>query len=51
MASNKDQETKITLEKEHGTCQRAPVWVFVATNRRVRFSPKSRRDWRRDNIF
>jgi large subunit ribosomal protein L39e len=51
MSSNKDEETKTTLRRAHKESKRAPVWVFAATNREVRFSPKSRRDWRRDKIF
>ena len=51
MSSNKDHETKVILRTAHNTAKRAPVWVFAATNRKVRFSPKSRRDWRGDNIF
>jgi len=51
MTSNKDKSTKDILEKAHKTSHRAPVWVFAATNRRVRFSPKSRRNWRDNNIF
>lgn len=51
MSSNKDEETKKTLKKAHNESKRAPVWVFAATNRKVRFSPKSRRDWRADNIY
>jgi len=51
MASNKDEGTKKVLQKANKQSSRAPVWVFAKTNRRVRFSPKSRRDWRKDNIF
>jgi len=51
MTSNKDKESKTKLEKANKEAKRAPVWVFAATNRKVRFSPKSRRDWRSDNIF
>ncbi len=51
MASNKTEETKKELRKANKEAKRAPVWVFAATNRRVRRSPKSGRNWRRDNIY
>ncbi|MBN2518461.1 MAG: 50S ribosomal protein L39e [Candidatus Altiarchaeota archaeon] len=51
MSSHKDVETKVILQKVHKTSSRAPVWVFAATNRRVRFSPRSRRNWRNSSIF
>jgi large subunit ribosomal protein L39e len=51
MAKNKSQEKKIILAKENRTRKRAPIWVFAKTNRKVRDSPKSGRNWRRDKIF
>jgi|GEM_PF-1062691 len=51
MSSRKDQESKNALEKAHKEASRAPVWVFPKTNRKVRWSPRSRRSWRGDNIF
>lgn len=51
MSSNKDQETKLILGKANKVAKRAPVWVFAATKRKVRRSPKSGRSWRKDKIF
>ncbi len=51
MSSNKDRETKKTLKKANDESSRAPIWAFAATNRKVRFSPKSGRSWRRDSIY
>ncbi|MBD3261463.1 MAG: 50S ribosomal protein L39e [Candidatus Altiarchaeales archaeon] len=51
MATNKDSEKKQVLVKENRTRKQAPVWVYLKTNRRVRDSPKSRRNWRRDSLF
>jgi large subunit ribosomal protein L39e len=51
MARNKTPKLKTTLSVANRTRKRAPVWVFAKTNRKVRDSPKSNRNWRRDNIF
>jgi large subunit ribosomal protein L39e len=51
MSSNKDKETKKDLKKANKESRRAPVWAFAATNRKVRYSPKSGRSWRRDKIY
>ncbi len=51
MSSNKDRETKKKLKKASDESRRAPIWVFAATNRKVRRSPKSDRNWRRDNVY
>ncbi len=51
MARNKEQAKKEELVKANRVRKRAPVWVFAKTNREVRDSPKSRRNWRRSNIF
>lgn len=51
MSRNKSSEKKQILAKENKTAKRAPLWVFAKTNRKVRDSPKSRRHWRRNNIF
>ncbi|MEM2918567.1 MAG: 50S ribosomal protein L39e [Candidatus Altiarchaeota archaeon] len=51
MAKQKSQEKKQILSKAHKSSKRAPIWVFAKTNRKVRDSPKSRRHWRRNNIF
>ena len=51
MARVKSPEKKAILVKANRTRKRAPVWVFVKTNRKVRDSPQSRRHWRRDSVF
>lgn len=51
MARNKTSGLKAILARENRTRRRAPVWVFAKTNRKVRDSPKSNRNWRRDSIF
>ena len=51
MARNKEQTRKEELVKANRVRKRAPVWVFVKTNRKVRDSPKSRRNWRRDSLY
>ncbi len=51
MSSNKEPETKRELKKANRESRRAPIWAFAATNRKVRRSPKSGRNWRRDNIY
>ncbi|MFH1402947.1 MAG: 50S ribosomal protein L39e [Candidatus Altiarchaeota archaeon] len=51
MARNKEQDKKETLVKANRVRKRAPIWVFLKTKRKVRDSPKSRRNWRRDKLF
>ncbi|OYT27649.1 MAG: 50S ribosomal protein L39e [Candidatus Altiarchaeales archaeon ex4484_96] len=51
MSRNKSFTTKKRLVKENRKRKRAPVWVFAKTNRRVRDSPKSNRNWRRDKML
>ena len=51
MARNKQPDKKATLVKANRTRKRAPVWVFAKTNRGVRDSPKSRRNWRYQKLF
>jgi ribosomal protein L39E len=51
MSSNKDQQTKKELAKASKVSNRAPIWAFAASNRKVRRSPKSGRSWRGDNIY
>ncbi len=51
MSSNKTHKFKKRLVKENRRRKRAPVWIFAKTNRNVRESPKSNRNWRRDNIL
>jgi len=51
MARNKEQAKKEELVKANRVRKRAPVWVFAKTNRKVRDSPKSRRNWRRDSLY
>ena len=51
MARNKEQAKKTILVKENRTRKRAPIWVFLKTNRKVRDSPQSRRNWRRSSLF
>jgi len=51
MSSNKDRQTKKDLKKAKDEPSRAPLWAFAATNRKVRFSPKSGRNWRREKIY
>ena len=51
MARNKEQGKKAELVKANRVSKRAPVWVFAKTNRKVRDSPKSRRNWRHDSLY
>ena len=51
MARNKQQGKKEELVKANRVRKRAPVWVFAKTNRKVRDSPKSRRNWRRNSLY
>ena len=51
MARNKESDKKGILVKAERTAKRAPVWVFAKTNRKVRDSPKSRRNWRHTKLF
>ncbi len=51
MSSIKKSIIKDILVKANRVRKRAPVWVFSKTNRKVRNSPKSNRNWRRSNIF
>jgi len=51
MATVKSPEKKGILVKANRTRKRAPVWVFAKTNRKVRDSPQSRRNWRNDKVF
>jgi ribosomal protein L39E len=51
MARVKSAEKKQILVKENRTRKRAPIWVFAKTNRKVRDSPQSNRNWRRDKVF
>jgi len=51
MARNKDETKKEQLNKANNVRKRAPIWVFAKTNRKVRDSPKSRRNWRRNSIY
>ena len=51
MARNKDLSKKTTLVKANRTAKRAPVWVYAKTNRKVRDSPKSKRNWRTKKLF
>jgi ribosomal protein L39E len=51
MARNKEQGKKDVLVKQNRVRKRAPIWVFLKTNRKVRDSPKSRRNWRRNSLF
>ncbi|MCX6695498.1 MAG: 50S ribosomal protein L39e [Candidatus Altiarchaeota archaeon] len=51
MARNKDQAKKAILVKADRTSKRAPVWVYAKTNRKVRDSPKSSRNWRTRKLF
>ncbi|MCK4491967.1 MAG: hypothetical protein KAU03_05040 [Candidatus Altiarchaeales archaeon] len=51
MSHIKSSSLKETLVRENRRSKKAPIWVFAKTNRKVRDSPKSRRHWRRNNIF
>ena len=51
MARKKTPLLKGILTKMNRVRKRAPIWVFAKTNRRVRDSPKSNRNWRRNKIF
>ncbi|HHQ45225.1 MAG TPA: 50S ribosomal protein L39e [Candidatus Altiarchaeales archaeon] len=51
MARNKTPEKKEILVKANRTRKQAPIWVYLKTNRKVRASPKSRRNWRRSSLF
>jgi ribosomal protein L39E len=51
MARNKEQDKKQELVKANKVRKRAPIWVFMKTDRGVRDSPKSRRHWRRNSLY
>ncbi len=51
MSRNKSADFKKRLSKENRKRKRAPVWIFAKTNRNVRDSPKSNRNWRRNKIL
>lgn len=51
MSSIRTKNIKDILVKENRSRKRAPYWVIIRTNRKVRGSPKSNRHWRRNKIF
>jgi len=51
MSRNKTPQKKGILVKANRVRKQAPVWVYLKTSRKVRDSPRSRRNWRRDSIF
>jgi ribosomal protein L39E len=51
MARVKSESKKEILVKENRKRKRAPIWVFAKTNRKVRDSPQSNRNWRRSKLF
>jgi len=47
MARNKPLAYKLRLNKAGRQKRSVPAWIIAKTQGNVRFSPKSRRNWRR----
>ncbi|MHA1818988.1 MAG: 50S ribosomal protein L39e [Promethearchaeota archaeon] len=41
---------KIRLAKAHRKSRNMPTWVVMKTNRKVQYSPYSRREWRSSKL-
>ena len=50
MARNKPLAYKLRLNKAGRQNKSVPAWIIAKTRGNVRFSPKSRRNWRRSTI-
>ncbi len=50
MARNKTLAYKLRLNKAGRQNKSVPAWIIAKTRGNVRFSPKSRRNWRRSTI-
>ena len=50
MARNKPLAKKLRLNKAGMQKRSVPAWIIAKTRGNVRFSPKSRRNWRRSTI-
>jgi large subunit ribosomal protein L39e len=50
MARNKPLAKKLRLNKAGRQKRSVPAWIIAKTRGNVRFSPKSRRNWRRSTL-
>ncbi|NIU83862.1 MAG: 50S ribosomal protein L39e [Candidatus Thorarchaeota archaeon] len=50
MARNKPLAYKLRLIKAGKQNRAVPAWIIAKTRGRVRWSPKSRRNWRRSKL-
>ena len=50
MARNKTLAYKLRLNKAGRQNKSVPAWIIAKTRGNVRFSPKSRRNWRRTKL-
>jgi large subunit ribosomal protein L39e len=50
MARNKPLAKKLRLNKAGMQKRSVPAWIIARTRGKVRYSPKSRRNWRRSKI-
>ncbi len=50
MARNKPLAYKLRLNKAGRQKRSVPAWIIAKTRGKVRFSPKSRRNWRRTKL-
>ena len=50
MARNKPLAYKLRLNKAGMQKRSVPAWIIARTRGKVRYSPKSRRNWRRTKI-
>jgi ribosomal protein L39E len=50
MARNKTLAYKLRLNKAGRQKRSVPAWIIAKTRGGVRFSPKSRRNWRRSKL-
>ncbi|MCW3990424.1 MAG: 50S ribosomal protein L39e [Candidatus Bathyarchaeota archaeon] len=50
MARNKTLAYKLRLNKAGRQNKSVPAWIIAKTRGKVRFSPKSRRNWRRTKL-
>ncbi len=50
MARNKPLAKKLRLNKAGRQKRSVPAWIIAKTRGNVRFSPKSRRNWRRATL-
>jgi large subunit ribosomal protein L39e len=50
MARNKNLPRKIRLGKSRTKSENVPTWVVIKTKGKFRYTPYSRRNWRRQRL-